>query len=187
MDSPVIARRVFFILLTLLLLMAGTVAAALMRPQVPRDITHDVAVREVPIGRDSGLKDRGPVPPFSIEGLSDGDLKGEARVVVLFASWCTPCLAEHPVIMELSKSVPVYGVDVTDKPDGLQNYLKHDGNPYRKIGIDNTGDVSISLGAEGLPTSFIINADGHIVWRHDGPMTLDEARNVVIPLMKKLP
>ena len=175
------------ILAGLLLLTAATISLALMQngPVAHDFASQDTVIHEVPV-RDPALKDRGAITPFSIDGLSDADLKGKTRLVVLFASWCTPCIKEHPVLMELAKSVPVYGIDVTDKPEAVEAYLKQRGNPFAKVGHDDSGDVSTSWGAEGLPTSYIVNAEGHIVWRHDGPLDHDEAQNVVIPLMKQL-
>jgi DsbE subfamily thiol:disulfide oxidoreductase len=179
-------KRTFIMLAALLLLTAATIAAALMRNgPLRRDFaSQDTVIHEVPV-RDPALKDRGPIMPFAIDGLSDADLKGETRLVVLFASWCAPCAKEQPVLLELSKSVPVYGIDVTDKPENLDAYLKRMGNPFAKVGHDDSGDVSVSWGADGLPTSFIVSAQGHIVWRHDGPLNMEEAQNVVIPLMKR--
>jgi len=187
MDPAFFLKRTFMILVALLLLTAATISAALIHngPVEHNFASQDPVIHEVPV-RDPALKDRGAIMPFSIDGLSDTDLKGKTRLVVLFASWCTPCVKEHPVLMELSKSVPVYGIDVTDKPENVDAYLKRMGNPFAKVGHDDSGDVSVSWGADGLPTSYIVNADGHIVWRHDGPLDHDEAQNVVIPLMKQL-
>jgi cytochrome c biogenesis protein CcmG, thiol:disulfide interchange protein DsbE len=187
MFSAGFLKRIFFILLALLMLTVATIGLAMVDGRTtPRDMVERINPIHIGPSQDTELNDRGPVPPFVLEGLSDSDLRGEARLVVLFASWCAPCRAEHPVIMNLSKSVPVYGIDVTDQPGGLEAYLKKGGNPYRKIGIDDTGEVGIAWGATGLPTSFIVNAEGRIVWRHDGPMSAEVANNVVLPLMKKL-
>ncbi len=45
-----------------------------------------------------------PVPNFELPplrlgkpGLATGDLKGEVAIVNIFASWCVPCRAEHPL------------------------------------------------------------------------------------------
>mgnify|MGYP001569777904 FL=1 len=52
-----------------------------------------------------------PAPEFNLPpvkgralGLSSADLKGEVSLVNVFASWCTACREEHPVLMELKKN-----------------------------------------------------------------------------------
>src|SRR3972149_5279705 len=51
-----------------------------------------------------------PVPVFDLPpvkgrelGLSSADLKGEVSLVNVFASWCTACREEHPLLMELKE------------------------------------------------------------------------------------
>ncbi len=71
--------------------------------------------REVP----SPLIDK-PAPEFSLPQLRDPDsviksvdLRGRVWLLNVFASWCTPCLEEHPYLVDLAKRdvVPVYGLN----------------------------------------------------------------------------
>ena len=73
-----------------------------------------------------------PAPEFSLPplpgreaGLSRADVtKGEVSVLNVFASWCIPCRAEHPLIKRLSREadVPVYGLNYKEKDpqDGVK-------------------------------------------------------------------
>ncbi len=178
-QSPVI-RKILAIALTLACMIGVTILTAKFEDPNGNPVLHVGPFHEKPV-----IHDLGPVPAFDIEGLNDADLKGEPRLVVMFASWCGPCRFEEPVLMSLSKSIPIYGVAVTDEEKSLNRYLKR-GNPYSKVGFDGDGAVGISFGVEGLPTSFIVNAAGHIIWRHDGPLRQDDATDAILPLMKEL-
>ena len=63
------------------------------------------------------------VPQFSLPpvkgrslGLSTADLRGEVSLVNVFASWCTECRLEHPLIMQLKAQgvVTIHGLNYKD-------------------------------------------------------------------------
>lgn len=123
------------------------------------------------------------VPAFEVPGLSDADLKGVTAAVNFFASWCGPCQGEHPLIKELAKKHPVYGIDFMDRPEWREKYLTQLGNPYKKIGDDADGVAAAAWGVAGMPTTFLIR-DGGIIWRFDGPLTEDLIRTEILPRLE---
>ena len=94
--------------------------------------------------------------------------------VNFFASWCLPCKVEAPIIENLSKKIPVFGIAFKDKSTDTLEFLKTYGNPYDKIGIDKDGMVGIEWGVYGIPETYIINEDGIIIYKFTGPLTFDE-------------
>ena len=89
-----------------------------------------------------------PVPEFDLPpvkgrtlGFSDNDLKGEVSLVNVFASWCTACLEEHPLLMKLAREnvVPIHGLNYKDKPDDAERWLDRLGDPYTRTGADRDG------------------------------------------------
>lgn len=136
-----------------------------------------------------------PVPEFTlppIEGRTDGfstaDLKGQVALINIFASWCVPCRAEHPMITELSQKdgVPIYGINYKDKaPDALA-WLKELGDPYTRIGADTDGRVAIEFGAYGVPETYVIAPDGTIAYRIVGPITQTAVDMTLLPLIRGL-
>ncbi len=128
------------------------------------------------------------LPPITgrAEGLAAADLRGRVALVNIFASWCVPCRAEHPLITELAGVVPVYGINYKDKaPDALA-WLKELGDPYTKIGADSDGRGAIEFGAYGIPETFVVGADGTIVYRVVGVITRATMDQTLLPLIRDL-
>jgi cytochrome c biogenesis protein CcmG/thiol:disulfide interchange protein DsbE len=148
-----------------------------------------------PKGVPSALIGKAP-PDFALpplEGadrpaLAAADLRGGARPVLVnfFASWCVPCVIEHPQLMRLAKDgVPVLGVAYKDKPADALGFLRKHGTPYAKLGVDQPGRVAIDWGLYGVPETYLIDRGGIIRWRWAGPMTEDTLRQDLLPLLKR--
>ena len=144
-----------------------------------------------------------PVPPFELPpvdgvdrpGFSDTDLTSPAqdggaaiRVVNVFASWCIPCRAEHPIITRLAgmHGIEVYGIDYQDRPEDAAKWLEELGNPYTAIGADRQGKVGVVWGIRGVPETYIVDGAGRIRHHHIGPITPDDLERVILPLIEEL-
>ena len=105
--------------------------------------------------------------------LSDS-LKGRYTLINFFASWCTPCRAEHHLFFKIKKEIPelfILGFSHKDDLDDSKKYLEEEGNPYSFVGIDSDGKIAFDFGVFGLPETFIINEDRKIIYKHTGPLT----------------
>ena len=120
-----------------------------------------------------------PAPEFSLPTLEDPtktlsteDLKGQISLVNIWATWCAGCRAEHGFLMELARSntIPIYAIDWRDDRAGALQWLGQLGNPYVASGFDEDGRVGIDWGAYGAPESFLISAEGRVVYRFTGPL-----------------
>lgn len=136
-----------------------------------------------------------PIPAFSLPpvrgrtlGLSTEDIKGRVSLVNVFASWCVPCRAEHPLIMELErrKIVPIYGLNQRDRPEDAERWLAQLGDPYTRTGADLDGRVTIEWGVYGVPETFVIAADGTIAYKHIGQLTVRDLEKTILPLIRRL-
>ncbi len=119
----------------------------------------------------AGLSDSGGV---AIPGFGADDLrKGGVSLVNVFASWCAPCHAEHPLLMELSrdKRLRIMGINQKDTPENARRFLGSKGNPYAAVGVDPNGRASIEWGVYGVPETFIVRGDGSIAFKLVGPLT----------------
>lgn len=135
-----------------------------------------------------------PVPSFELPpvkgrtlGLSDTDLNGSVSLVNVFASWCTACELEHPLLMDLADAdvVPIHGLNYKDRPDDAAAWLDKRGDPYTRTGADLSGRVGIDWGVYGVPETFVIGPDGRIAYKHVGPLTLDTIQNTILPLVQR--
>lgn len=136
-----------------------------------------------------------PAPAFSIPALKAGgqavtsdDLKGRVTFVNFFASWCIPCRAEHPLLMDMAakKQVAVIGINYKDKLEDATGWLTRLGDPYERIGADRDGRVAIDWGVYGVPESYVVDKAGMIRYKQIGPLTEQDLTRTVLPLIREL-
>ncbi|MDG1802389.1 MAG: DsbE family thiol:disulfide interchange protein [Paracoccaceae bacterium] len=109
----------------------------------------------------------GELPVFDSAALVDGEVK----IVNIWASWCPPCRAEHPALMDLAADgVPVYGINKSDNDANAQAFLAELGDPFAAIVTDTNGRQSLDWGVVALPETFIIDGDGVVTFRFAGPI-----------------
>ena len=124
-----------------------------------------------------------PVPGFSSASLKSG----KVSLLNFWASWCAPCAAEHPELVELAKQgVALYGIDYKgDTPEAARRFLTRHGNPFVAVGADETGMTGIDLGVTGVPETFVIDGSGRIVMRFQGPLTAEVIAEKIKPAVEK--
>ncbi|PJA42562.1 MAG: DsbE family thiol:disulfide interchange protein [Lysobacterales bacterium CG_4_9_14_3_um_filter_62_6] len=133
-----------------------------------------------------------PAPLFSLPDLLDptrkvenAALKGKPYLLNVWASWCAACRQEHPVLMRFAaeKRLTLVGFNWKDAPADALAVIRTTGNPYDLIASDEVGRVGIDFGVYGAPESFLIDADGKILYKHVGPLDQDSIRSKILPLL----
>jgi cytochrome c biogenesis protein CcmG/thiol:disulfide interchange protein DsbE len=130
-----------------------------------------------------GLTDAGR----AVGGFAGADLaKGQVSVVNFWASWCVPCVQEHPVLAALKErtGVRVFGVNYKDQAAAARRFLGRYGNPYFAVGVDGNGRAAIEWGVYGMPETFVVNGRGEIVYKHVGPITPEALEAKIIPVIR---
>ncbi|HZN46617.1 MAG TPA: DsbE family thiol:disulfide interchange protein [Ramlibacter sp.] len=134
-------------------------------------------------------------PQFSLKqvsaldkNFSPEDMKGQVWMLNVWASWCTACRVEHPLLVEISNSkiVPLIGLDYKDKPEDALKFLAQQGNPYQLSALDLEGRVGIDYGVYGVPETFIIDKNGRIRHKHVGPITPESLQKEILPIIAEL-
>jgi cytochrome c biogenesis protein CcmG/thiol:disulfide interchange protein DsbE len=120
-------------------------------------------------------------------GLSLADLKsGRISVVNFWASWCTPCRIEHPLLARLAArgDVILYGVNYKDRPDEALGFLIELGDPYERVGRDATGRTAIDWGVYGVPETFVVDGAGNVLARLANPLNEQNLVQVIEPAIR---
>jgi len=121
-----------------------------------------------------------PLPEFELPKLgaaapvSRADVVGETALLNVWATWCYSCRVEHPFLLQLAdRGIPILGLNYKDESVPAQQWLAQLGDPYRLVIEDREGRLGLDLGVYGAPETYVIGADGTVLYRHVG--VLDEA------------
>jgi cytochrome c biogenesis protein CcmG/thiol:disulfide interchange protein DsbE len=178
------ARRSRLVLLPLVVFLGlAAMFAFALRSGDPSKLPSALIGKPVPemtLAAMEGLRDNDAAVP----GFSTADLRrGDVTLVNFFASWCVPCVQEHPLLMELRQrtGIRILGVNYKDPAPGGRRFLGRHGNPYAAVGVDDSGRAAIEWGVYGMPESFVIAGDGRIVLKWVGPMTPEVLAQRIIP------
>jgi thiol-disulfide isomerase/thioredoxin len=116
-------------------------------------------------------------PDFSLTGLDGRPVtlagsKGKVILLNFWATWCGPCRAEIPDLVELQNKykdhLQILGLVVDDEDqDAIKDFAEKFGINY-PVALA-TNEIRLQYGGiPALPTSFVLDSDGRIVQKHEG-------------------
>ncbi len=131
-------------------------------------------------------------PAFSLVTLDDQpvsleELKGAPVVLNFWASWCKPCLVEHPALMETAtlykpKGVAFLGILYGDSAPKARRFIAQYGSVYPTL-LDPTQRSAIDYGVAGVPETYVLDANGLIVEKITGPIYPNVLRSILDGLL----
>jgi thiol-disulfide isomerase/thioredoxin len=136
------------------------------------------------------LGKRKPAPALSGttlagKSLSLASLHGKIVVVNFWASWCAPCRAEAPNLVQLSTQNPkvaFLGVDEKEEASPAEAFIQDHNITYPSL-VDKLGTLAAHWPvAVGLPSTFVIDPNGDIAARFTGGVTVDSLGQVLTKL-----
>ncbi len=119
-----------------------------------------------------------------LDGTTAGfaDYRGRPVVVNFFSSTCAPCLMEMPALeqvhQELGSSVAFLGMNAEDTVEDGKAIIAKTGVTW-DIGRDPKDELLQRLGGVGLPTTFLLDREGRVVFSHVGALKADELRDAL--------
>lgn len=119
----------------------------------------------------------------AVPGFDNESFVGQVTVMNVWASWCVPCIQEHPLLTELAEDdrFLVYGLNHKDTEAGALAFLTDHGNPYDAVGDDARGAIAADYDLRGVPETYIIDREGVVRYHFVGPLTENRLRNELLP------
>ncbi len=122
------------------------------------------------------------VSDFEISGFSQAqslsDLKGKWIYLDFWASWCVPCRQSFPFMNDMQaklqgKNIQIIAVNVDVKKNDAERFLIQ--NPAQfALSFDPKGELPRKMNLKSMPTSYLINPQGRVVFIHAGFRTEDK-------------
>ena len=113
-----------------------------------------------------------PAPPIELSKMDGSDFslaarRGKFTLVNFWALWCAPCKKEMPDLARLKQRMTIRGLDVVavnlgDKPDAVDRFLKQVGAEELTVVLDDRGETGRAWHVQGLPVTFLVSPDGRI-------------------------
>jgi cytochrome c biogenesis protein CcmG/thiol:disulfide interchange protein DsbE len=134
-----------------------------------------------------------PGPQFELPSLTDptktvgsANYANEMAVINVWATWCVGCRQEHGFLMQLAEtgSIPIYGLNWRDNRSEAQRFLQQLGDPYIDSAFDEDGRVGIDWGVYGAPETFLVGADGTVLYKQLGPLSWGLWQQNFVPLIE---
>jgi cytochrome c biogenesis protein CcmG/thiol:disulfide interchange protein DsbE len=133
-------------------------------------------------------------PALQLTSLHDGakrslaDYRGKVVLLNVWASWCTPCREESPLLQRWHERMQplggtVLGVDTLDVKSDALGFIKRYKLTYPQLN-DRDGTSIKKLGTAQYPETFVVDKQGRITALQRGPVDDAWMRKHVLPLLQ---
>ena len=142
--------------------------------------------------------------PVAIEKVKESQIKDivknptdKLRLINLWATWCAPCVAEYPDLVELQRWYGARNFEFVslsaDKPENVEKalkFLKNAHSPVQNYLFDGEDNYKLIEAVDpkwngALPYTLLVEPGGKIVYSYQGPVDLLELKRAIVehPLM----
>lgn len=175
--EPVAPRRTAVVAAVVVGVLVALLAAVLFT----RDPSSERATQSRLLGE--------PAPAIEGETLDGGSfelasLRGRWVVVNFFATWCIPCIAEHPELIAFDEAhsatgdAAVVSVLFDNSADEAGRFFDENGGEWPVV-IDDQGGVGVAYGVARVPESFLVAPNGIVVQRLVGGVTAEQLDAII--------
>lgn len=130
-----------------------------------------------------------PAANFELDGLDGGryrlsSYRGKVVFLNFWATWCEPCQRELPAFSAFSQEAEghdavVLAVNQAETPDQINTYFEEKGIHDITVLLDTNLDVNTAYNIRGLPTTYVIDAEGVVRYLHIGEISVQDMRDYV--------
>ncbi len=131
------------------------------------------------------VPERAQAPDLVLEAVDGAnlrlsELRGKVVIVNFWATWCPPCRREMPALERLKQIMrgqpfAIVGIDAGEELEDVLGFRGSvDPAPSFRLLLDREGKALKAFGVSGLPTTFVLDREGRIVYRALGARTFDD-------------
>lgn len=141
-------------------------------------VSGNLAVAKTPGEVDVG----GQLREAKMQGLTGpsaklSEFRGKPLIINVWASWCGPCRLEMASLDRLAqryggKQFAVIGISTDDYPEAATGFIKRSGVKFRQF-IDQDLRLENMLGADRIPLTLLVNAQGKVLLKVNGTQEWD--------------
>jgi peroxiredoxin len=132
-----------------------------------------------------------PAPNFSIPDTSGtrvelNQFKGSYVLIDFWASWCAPCRAANPKLVEIynqfsDKNFTILGISVDRNGDSWKNAIRSDRLPWINVSNLNGWDTLTEIyGVKAVPQNFLLDPEGIIIDKNIEPEHLGNILEIIL-------
>lgn len=130
-----------------------------------------------------------PAPPIvgvatDNQPVSLDNLRGQWVVVNFFASWCTPCIQEHPELLSFAQrhkaanDASIISIAYADSPTAAREFFAKRGGDWPVL-VDKTSEIVVSYGVIKVPETYLVAPSGVIVAKLVGTLTANRVDDLI--------
>lgn len=134
-----------------------------------------------------------PAPGFSVPDTAGKlveleDFKGKYILIDFWASWCAPCRAANPKLIEVynrfsGKNFTIVGISIDKNEKGWKKAIESDKLPWINLSnLKGWDKVSENYGVKAVPQNFLLDPNGIIIDKNIEPEVLIKKLNEILPI-----
>jgi thiol-disulfide isomerase/thioredoxin len=140
------------------------------------------------------LKVSYPAPDLSLENVNGGfealgDFQGQIILINNWATWCPPCKAEMPTLVDYydahsDEGLKVVAIDAGEPKDQVLQYVEEFNLPFN-VWLDPNNLAMNAFKNQNLPSSYVVDGSGMVRFAWTGEINREMLEEFITPLLSE--